>query len=258
MSKHIKQNKSLPFSISQNLLTSSKTIQRLLKLTSINKHDLVIEIGCGKGHITKELIKICGEIDAFEIDYKLYEQSKSKLGHAENLNLKHSDFLKASLPKSVPYKVFSNIPFSITSDIIRKLTTGKNPPLETWLIMEKGAAKRFTGCPGDTLASILIKPFFEMKIEYYFKRHDFHPMPSVDTVLLHLSKKAQPDIPASLQKDFAHFVEKSLRYGIERQLTKRQISTALKLAELPHIKTSGLISYVQWLCLFRCYYSFYN
>ena len=256
MSKNSRQNKSLPFSVSQNFLTSSATIKRLLRLTSINKHDFVIEIGSGKGHITKELIKVCDTVDAFEIDFKLYEQSRNKLGSAENLNLKHTDFLKAALPKHGNYKVFSNIPFSITSDIVRKLTTAKNPPQEMWLVMEKGAAKRFTGRSNDTLASILIKPFFEMEIKYHFKRQDFHPMPSVDTVLLHFAKKAESDIPLTQQNNFRCFIEKSLRYGIEKQLTKRQIDTALRLAKLPRIEKSGLTSYIQWLCLFRCYSHF--
>ena len=216
-SRQMIQNKNLPFSVSQNFLTSSKTIQRLLRLTSINKNDYVIEIGCGKGHITRELVKVCRVAEAFEIDVKLYDQLRSKLGNIENLNLRHFDFLKADLPKNDQYKVFSNIPFSITSDIIRKLTTAKNPPQEAWLVMEKGAAKRFIGKPGDTLASILIKPFFETKIEYYFERRDFHPIPSVDIVLLHFTRKNQPDIPGSQQKDFAYFVERCLRCGILSQ-----------------------------------------
>lgn len=255
-SRQTSQNRNLPFSVSQNFLTSSKTIQRLLRLTSINKNDSVIEIGCGKGHITKELIKICNDVDAFEIDYKLYDKLQNKFGNTEKLNLKYMDFLKADLPKHEPYKVFSNIPFSITSDIIRKLTAAKNPPSEMWLIMEKGAAKRFMGNPNDTLSSIIVKPFFEMKIKYYFQRQDFHPMPSVDTVLLHFIRKIQPDISISQQKDFARFVERCLRYGVDSLLTKKQVSTALKLAKIPSVEKSGLMSYVQWLCLFRCYCKF--
>jgi len=250
------QNRDLPFSVSQNFLTSSKTIQRLLRLTSINKNDFVIEIGCGKGHITKELVGICNSVDAFEIDFDLYAKLQEKFSSIKNLNLKRMDFLKADLPKYEPYKVFSNIPFSITSDIIRKLTAAKNPPQEMWLVMEKGAAKRFAGSPCDTRSSVIIKPFFDMKIEYYFQRQDFHPMPSVDIVLLHFARKAQPDIPASRQKDFAYFIEKCLRCGINSLLTKTQVATALKLANLPRIEKSGLTSYVQWLCLFRCYCKF--
>jgi 23S rRNA (adenine-N6)-dimethyltransferase len=167
------------YHISQNFLTSAKTVKRLLHLTNIGKDDHIIEIGAGKGHITRELVKISRFVSAYEIDDKLYGKLKEKLGGAGNINIKRQNFLGASLP-SGRYKVFSNIPFCITSKIMRKLTATGNPPQEAWLVMEKGAAKRFAA---------LLKHRFEPKIVYYFVREDFHPMPSVDIVLLHLKKK---------------------------------------------------------------------
>ena len=252
MSKNNRQTNAVSYSASQNFLTSAKTIQKLLRNTSIGKDDYVIEIGAGKGHITKALVKACKCVCAYEIDGRLFERLQKRLDGVDNISLIKGDFLKATLPKSGPYKVFSNIPFSITSDIMRKLTSCNNPPQEAWLVMEKGAAKRFVGSPCDTLSSILIKPFFETKIVYHFSRQDFHPAPSVDIVLLRLVRKTQPDIPAEQQKSFAEFVERSIRSGIYRQLSKRQVTTALRLARLPHIKESGTILYIQWLCLFRC------
>jgi 23S rRNA (adenine-N6)-dimethyltransferase len=168
------------YSISQNYLTSAKTIRRLLRLTSINGDDHILEIGAGKGHITRELVKVGRAVSAYEIDRKLYGKLKEKLGGASNLSIRRQDFLKAALP-SGSYKVFSNIPFCITSKIVRKLTTAGNPPREAWLVMEKGAAKRF---------SAQLKPRFEPKIVYYFVREDFHPAPGVDIVLLRLTKRA--------------------------------------------------------------------
>ena len=253
MSKNAKRSESPPISVSQNFLTSAKTIRRLLRLTTICERDHVIEIGAGKGHITRELVKVCRFVSAYEIDAKLYGPLRQRLGCSDQLNLMNHDFLRASLPKNTPYKVFSNIPFSITADIVRKLTDADNPPQEAWLVMEKGAAKRFSGKPRDTLCSIRLKSLFDMKIVYHFSGQDFHPAPSVEIVLLQLSKKKPPDIPTAQQKSFDHFVGKCLRYGLYSQLTKRQVSTALKRAELPLIPESGTILYIQWLCLFRCW-----
>ena len=258
MSKKNQRKRNAAYSVSQNFLTSSKIISRLLRLTSVCGDDYVIEIGAGKGHITRELAKVCKNVSAFEIDGKLLAQLQKSLGSTNNVKLNHCDFLKASLPKSGAYKVFSNIPFSITSDILRKLTAHNNPPQEAWLVMEKGAAKRFIGSQHDTLASLLIKPFFNAKIIYRFSQKDFHPAPSVDVVMLYLMKKANPDIPVGQRKDFCNFVEKSIKYGIYWKLSKRQVTTALRLAGLPHIKESSTILYIQWLCLFRCYRQLYG
>lgn len=191
MSKKYQKSQTVPLSVSQNFLTSSATIWRLLRKTSISKQDHVIEIGSGKGHITRALLKISKQVTAYELDPRLYQKLQSSMEHVENLHLMCLDFRTVHLPAQEPYKVFANIPFSITTDIIRKLTQAQNPPTDAWLIMEKGAAKRFMGQPRDNKTSLLIKPFFQIKIVDYLSPNEFHPAPSVDTVLLHLHLKAQ-------------------------------------------------------------------
>ena len=251
-----KQNKnSLPFSVSQNFLTNRRLIRQLIRKSGIGSNDTVLEIGAGKGHITKELSSSCKTVIAYEIDKKLYENLKPQL--EENVRLYHMDFLKCSLPKQ-PYKVFSNIPFSKTTAILEKLTQAKPLPEGLWLVMEKGAAMRFCGLRGNNLHSLMIRSFFETRIIYAFRRTDFHPAPRVDIVLLELKRKEKPDIQPAQRSDFAAFLSHSLRYGLygpRALLTKKQISMALRLSGLPPIKPSGEVLYIQWLCLFRCWLS---
>ena len=111
----------------------------------------------------------------------------------------------------------------------------------------------------ENLNALLLKPFFEARIVCHFRREDFHPAPRVDTVLLELKRKAVPDIQLSERRDFAAFLTHSFRYGLfgsHALLTKKQISTALRLSGLPPVERSGDILYVQWLCLFRCWRQF--
>lgn len=249
-----KNNKGNPYSISQNFLTDRRIIDRLLSRTDISDNDTVLEIGAGKGHITKALSKRAKTVVSYEIDGNLYEKLKPCL--AENVRLILGDFLKCKLPKP-PYKVFANIPFSRTSEIMRKLTAERLPE-HIWLIMEKGAAKRFCGLPSENINSLLLKPFFDVKISYYFNRTDFHPAPRKDVVLLELAKKPA-DIPLSQKRDFSDFISRCIKYGFfgsHAPLTKKQVSTALRLEGLPDIKPSGDVTYVQWLCLFRCWVKF--
>lgn len=251
MSKCVGQG--LPYSISQNFLTSRRTIDRLLRLTNIKKWDTVLEIGAGKGHITKALADTCGTVISYEIDSKLYERLEPQL--PPNVVLCHGDFLKCILPKT-SYKVFANIPFSITTDIVRKLTNAGSLPEAMWLIMEKGAAKRFCGLPKDNLNSLLIKPFFDTKIIYHFRREDFHPAPRVDIVMVEFRAKQERDIRRAERQDYADFLTHSFRYGLfgsKALLTKKQIAMALKNAKLPPLKPTDDILYIQWLCLFRCW-----
>lgn len=234
------------YTISQNFLTSTRIIERLLALTDLTAADTVLEIGAGKGHITRALAEKCGRVLTYEIDPALASRLTGKL--LANVRLYPVDFLRAPLPKG-PYKVFANIPFSITTDILRKLTEGPNPPQAAWLIMEKGAAMRFCGTSRESTASLMLKPWWEVRIVHRLHREDFHPMPRVDCVLLELRRKPLPDIPTKEKHDWAVFIARGQQLGLRSLLTPRQISQALREAGIP---MSATMRYVQWLCLFRC------
>jgi len=211
--------------LSQNFLTCARVIRRVVDLANLSEHDHVVEIGPGKGHITRALLARCAQVTAIELDAKLYLYLQEKFSGEPNLRLVRGDFLARPLPRG-PYKVFANIPFSRTTDIVRRLTQGLHPPTEAWLVMEKGAAKRFLGRPRESLASLQLKPWFEGEILYYFRREDFHPMPAVDAVLLHLKRRPAADISPAQRAAWLRFTA----------------------ARLP---TTRDTLYIQWLCLFR-------
>lgn len=248
-----KQN---PISVSQNFITDQKLIRRIIHLSKIGKEDTVLEIGTGKGHLTEALCKEAGYVYSVEIDRRLYKSAGKRLAKQSNLKLIHGDFLQYGLPAKGTWSVFANIPFCITTQIVEKLTTAANPPKEIWLIMEKGAAKRFLGQPEETKRSLLLKVHWNMEVRWHFRREDFHPMPSVDTVLLHFSRKPIPDLNRKEFSAFRGFIEHSMKYGVcgkRGLLTNRQVAAALRQAGLPHAHKDGVTLYIEWLCLFRCW-----
>lgn len=253
MSKHIARGAKAPLWVSQNFLTSRQVIYCALNKTTLGRDDHVIEIGPGKGHITEKLAARAKQVTAVELDEGLFQKLALRFAGADNVVLIRNDFLRFALPKSGDYKVFSSIPFSITTAIVRKLTETKNPPAEAWLILEKGAALRFTGAPRESLRSLMLKPFFETEIMFRFRREDFHPKPACDVVMLHLRRKAEPEVPVGLRRDFERFVQAALSGSLYRLLSKKQVSRALKEAGLPSEVVPEEMRYIQWLCLFRCY-----
>lgn len=174
---------------SQNFLTSRRLLERIVRKSTISRHDTVLEIGAGKGHLTEALCRRAGYVYSVEIDRKLYERAKERLQDFSNIKIVCGDFMKYRLPNKGDYKVFANIPYSLTTKIVKKLTEDAHPPSEMWLVMEKGAAKRFMGMPAETKYSLLLKRRWKLEIIYYFSREDFHPKPSVDSVLLHFIRK---------------------------------------------------------------------
>ena len=176
-------------SISQNFLTERRLLERIVRKSSISKEDVVVEIGTGKAHLTKVLCKKCKYLYSIEIDRKLYEYSKKKVAGIENVRLVRGDFLKYRLPAKGHYKVFSNIPYNLTSAIIKKLLEAPNPADEMWLVMEKGAAKRYKERLNEKGKATGHNTRWRMEIVYFFRREDFHPKPSVDSVLAHFGRK---------------------------------------------------------------------
>lgn len=251
---HHNSNDSAPLWASQNFLTGGAEIRRLVGLAGIKRTDEILEIGPGKGHITRELLKKCGHLIAVELDPRLCARLRERFAGEERLTVRQGDFLRYPLPAG-EYKVFANIPFSRTTDIIRKLTQTGRPPRDAWLIVEWGAAKRFSG---ESLAGWTLRPYFQARIAARIPRDRFHPVPGVDAALLELRRRAEPDLPWGQQGEYRRFLERARSGGLFGMLTKRQISMALRTQGLPVPGRDGNMEYVQWLCLFRCWRSFHG
>ena len=105
--------------------------------------------------------------------------------------------------------IFSNIPFNITSDIIKKLVFADNPPVDIYLIVQKEAAKKFIGKPQDSrnqMISVLLYPWFEIRVYWEFERRDFIPKPSVDCVMIDVKRRDKPLLSWSDSRMYKDFI----------------------------------------------------
>jgi 23S rRNA (adenine-N6)-dimethyltransferase len=178
-------------SLAQNFLTKVRLAASLVNASSIGSHDIVYEIGPGAGILTKELAKRARKVIAIERDYGLYAKLKKKFEGNAAVILYNADFLKFKI-KEPSYKVFANLPFNITSAVVRKFVCAPNPPAEAYLILQREAAEKFVGIARTTQFSILAKPWFQLKIVRHLKRTDFSPVPRVNVAMLHMEKRSTP------------------------------------------------------------------
>lgn len=248
---------SIPLQYSQNFLRDPQLVERLIALSSITHDDTVVEIGPGTGVITDRLAQHCRDVIAIEKDRALAERLQCRYAADPHVAIYACDFLAFPLPKA-PYKVFANIPFSITSDIVAKLTSGSSPPQEACLMMQREAAEKFCGVPHESLAAVLLKPWFELDILHHFRRTDFHPIPRVDVVMLRLRKRGPPLIAShqrQLFRDFAVYGFTTRQPTLDRilrdVLTHRQRHQAAKIFALDLAATPTIVQFPQWLQLFH-------
>lgn len=244
---------------SQNFIRRPELVRELLELTNIGLHDLVIEIGPGKGIITRELVKKAGRVIAIERDPVLAKEL-SLLNTQGDFQLVVKDFLEWQLPEE-PYKVFSNIPFNYTADIVSKLTNSDALPTDIYLIMQKAAAHRFAGMPHkkNTLVSTLIGIDFSVRILHKIDRDSFVPKPGVDIVFVHFSKHVNeliPDKQRLLLRDFIvyGYTQWALTVleAFKKVFSRRQRQIISKSLNVEDLKPSDL-TIEQWLELFNTF-----
>lgn len=192
--------------LSQNFLCNRQLIKKLIERSFIGLNDTVLEIGAGDGIITEQLVKVAREVVAIELDSSFFQRLKERFSNVNNLKLTRGDFLDLNLPAR-PYKVFSNIPFSRTGDIVRKLLLSKHSPIDSYLVLQREAADKFIAKDRDnSMASILYFPWWEIKVIYKFQKSDFIPSPSVETVLVQIKRREVPFLTKDSKSLFFDFI----------------------------------------------------
>lgn len=244
---------------SQNFLKDKGLVAKLIASSSLNNQDTVYEIGVGQGIITEQLLSKVKKVVAFEIDKNLYDKLSQRFNNQSSLELKFGNFLDYQLP-NYPYKVFSNIPFNITSAIVKKLTTTSTPPTDTYLFVQKEAAKKFIGKPFDNKNSqlaVLLNPWFNLEVVHKFNPNDFFPKPMIDIVLMKIEKRTSPLVEVKdkqLYEDFIVYTFNQFKPNVTEGLAKvigkdGMNRLANQLGFKPNSKPSEL-DYAHWQGLF--------
>lgn len=231
---------------SQYFLRSPQLIKELVGHTSIKKSDTVYDIGAGSGVISSVLATRCHKVVAIEVEPRVAEKLRLNMAKYPNVTVLERNFLTMPLPED-PYKIFANIPFHLSSPIVRKLVFADAPPEAIYLVVQKQFAnkivpssERFTGQLG-----IQIGPLFEARIRKRLQRTDFWPHPNVDTVLLELKRREVPLLPRERMNDYGEFVERC--FADPRIFAK----TPQRAVGLPVGLKPSQLSLEQWIALYE-------
>lgn len=192
---------------SQYFLRNPSLIKELLGHTSINRHDTVYDIGAGSGVLSSVLAGRCRSVVAIEFEPRMAIKLRANMAKYPNVTVYEGDFLTMLIP-DIPYKIFANIPFHLSSQIVRNITESENPPVAAYVIVQKQFAskllpdsERFTGQLG-----MLIGPAFAVRIRRALRRTDFWPHPNVDTVFLEIIRRDEALIPKENMPAYRQFI----------------------------------------------------
>ncbi|MDI6778099.1 MAG: 16S rRNA (adenine(1518)-N(6)/adenine(1519)-N(6))-dimethyltransferase RsmA [Patescibacteria group bacterium] len=191
-------------SLGQNFLINESIAEKIVSSANI-KNANVLEIGPGKGILTKYLAEHAGKVLAIEVDPHIAKFCDSKIkqwGAEKKIEIIKGDVLKINLPKLVEennfhnYKVVANLPYYITSKIIRLLLETKYPQSEMILMVQKEVGERICALDGkESLLSISVKFYAEPELLFEVSRENFKPAPEVDSAVIRIKrKKLIPDV----------------------------------------------------------------
>jgi 23S rRNA (adenine-N6)-dimethyltransferase len=201
-------------SFAQNFVKNPALVRKIVAKSSITKNSTVLEIGPGKGILTRELARASRNVIAIEKDPSLFQELKKQFSKNENISLIQGDFLlrKDKLAQKV---VFANPPFNLFSRIMQKLLWSEGVPDHIYMFGQREAVNRFCGAGRDFVNHILLSPWFTPKVVYRFERQDFVPVPNVDVVLVHIRPRPTPLLPRNQQRAYTDFVQFGYRFSTE-------------------------------------------
>lgn len=228
---------------SQHFLRSPRLVAELIGHSNLRKNDLVYDLGAGSGVITSVLAGRVRQVVAVEIEPGALKSLRQNVGHVPNVTITEKDILALD-PPAEPYKIFANIPFSLSADIVRKFTGAANPPKAMYLIVQKQFARKLV--PGNdhftSQLSAEIAPLVTVRVRKPLRKTDFTPPPAVDTVLLEIKRR---EMPLVTPDELPHY-----REFVTRSFAEQKYFTSLKKPFSPELRPSQLTP-EQWLELYK-------
>ena len=182
-------------SLGQNFLINRGVLKKIILAADLKEGDIVVEVGPGTGNLTKELAKIAKNVVAIEKDRGLIPVLKEGLRDYNNVEIIQEDVLKidgANLLRycANTYKLVGNIPYYITSYLLKTIFEKWPMPERIVLMVQKEVAQRIVAKPPKmNLLALSVQFYAEPKIISYVSRGSFRPMPKVDSAIIRLMPK---------------------------------------------------------------------
>lgn len=250
-------------SLGQHWLDDENILNEIVETAEIKSGDYVLEVGPGLGTLTKILLACGANVTAVEFDDQLFndlQKNKTKLfkEDATRLWLVNQDILEfdtTNLP--IGYKVVANIPYYLTSNLVRAFSESINPPQSMTLLVQKEVAERICAKPGSTsLLTITSQYFYDCNLGPVVEAHNFTPPPKVDSQVVHMARRL---IDKNINKKQLFRVVKAGFAGRRKTLlnslsaglaiSKDQAKSYLKTADIdPGLRAQNL-SLEQWIHL---------
>lgn len=194
--------------LGQNFLIDPVVLGRIADAADLHEREAVVEVGAGVGNLTRLLAERAGQVVAVEVDEQLVAVLREQVSHLPNVQVLHGDVLSLSdfgFPH-LGYVVVGNLPYYITSAILRHFLEGEPRPKRLVVTVQREVAERIVAEPGDmSLLAVSVQFYGQPQIVARIPAGAFYPSPQVDSAVLRITARPAPGMALDLDVDESAF-----------------------------------------------------
>jgi 16S rRNA (adenine1518-N6/adenine1519-N6)-dimethyltransferase len=218
--------------LGQNFLQDDRALREIVHAADIKASDEVLEIGPGVGNLTRYLALAARHVVAVELDKDLFPALEGVLAPYKNIHLMQGDILGLNPQEIIEqpnYLVVANIPYYITSAVLRHLLESEPRPRRMVLTMQEEVAARICSKPGRmSLLSLSVQLYGTPEIVAYIPAEAFFPIPKVDSAVLRVELLQKPLLSPDLIDTF--FILIKAGFSQKRKTLRNSLSSGLGIA----------------------------
>ena len=251
---HIKPHKGL----GQNFLSDDAVLRQIAESADFPADATVLEVGPGLGSLTRHLGEMAKQVIAVELDHDLIPVLSQELKAFPNIRVIEGDILSFNADEYIEdtYYVAANIPYYITSAVIRHLLEGKVRPKRMALTVQKEVAERICALPGKhSLLSLSVQIYGKADMPFIIPASAFYPQPEIDSAVVRIDLYDEPLIPEERVEQFFTLAKagfgqkrKTLRNSLSSNLhlSGNEVEEKLKAADIDPMRRAETLSIEEW------------
>jgi len=220
--------------LGQHFLVDDEALGKVVDSADLSPDDIIVEVGPGLGALTRELASRVDRVMAVELDNRLATMLKESLATLDNVSVINDDILRIDLAGLLKkeqvssYKVVANLPYYITSPVLRHFLDTPVRPKTMVVMVQKEVAKTIAASPGQmSLLSVSVQFYGRPEIVSYVPADSFYPAPEVDSAILKISVPDQPRVAVSNEERFFNLVRAG--FSVSRKQLVNSLALGLKL-----------------------------
>lgn len=252
--------------LGQNFLVDDSALRKITQAAGIHPDETVLEIGPGLGSLTRHLAQLARRVVCVELDRDLMPVLEDQLGGYPNVEIVQGDILKIDLraligtdPQDDRYLVVANIPYYLTSALIRMLLEAPHPPDRLVFTVQREVAERACAEAGEmSLLGVSVQVYGRAQIAARIPAGAFYPQPKVDSAVIRVDIYPEPLVAREKIPDFFRLVKagfsqkrKTLRNALAGGMhwPAQQAGDLLSAAGIDPMRRAETLSLEEWQAL---------